>query len=174
MVDVLRGLLIAGAVGLGVCLAAALWLRHQIRRQLRISPARRTPAPTVWVASPSAASRLHRRLRSVATSARLASAMDPALTSVAEELVGEAIALEPHVLAVAGTRRAGSSVRQDLSVRISELEAVARRLTALSNRSTTHPEASSATRLRERLVALEAAREELAEIDLRAGVLRHT
>jgi len=172
--EVLRGLVIAGAVAWGVCIVAALWVRHRVRRQLRITPSRRTAAPTVWVASPSAAARLHRRLRTVATSARLASAIDPGLTSVADDLVGEALALEPHVVAVAGSRRAGAPVRRELSTRISELETVAHGLTSLADRSTAPSDAAGAGRLRERLVALEAAREELAEIDLRAGVLRHT
>ena len=172
MAEVLRGLLIAGAVAWAICVLATLWVRHRLRRRLRIVPSQRSAAPTVWVVSPSASARLHRRLRTVAASARLASSIDPGLAAVADELAGEALALEPHVVASAGGRRAGTTARRDLAARIDELEAVARRLTVLASRSTDR--ATSGARLSERLLALEAAREELAEIDLRAGVLRHT
>ena len=93
---------------------------------------------------------------------------------MANELVDEALALEPRVLAVTGTRRAGASVRRDLSASISELEAVARRLASLSHQPLSASEAHAATRLRDRLTAIEAARQELAEIELRAGLLRHS
>jgi hypothetical protein len=92
---------------------------------------------------------------------------------VADDLVSEAVALEPAILAVAGSHRAGASVRRDLSARISELEAVARRLTSLSTEPMSASEPTAAIRLRDRLTALEAAHQELAEIDVRAGLLRH-
>ena len=168
---VLEGLLITSVAMLAMAAFGALWVRHRIRRELRIAPRVRSAAPTVWLVSPSAASRLHRRLRTAASSARLAATVDPGLTLLADDLVAEALALEPRVLAVAGTRRAGTAVRRDLSARIAELEAVARRLTSLSSDATSPAGANG--HLRDRLIALEAAREELAEIDLRAGVLRH-
>ena len=73
-----------------------------------------------------------------------------------------------------GTRRAGVSVRRELSASISELEAVARRLASLSNQPLSPSEATGATRLRDRITAIEGARQELAEIDVRAGLLRHS
>ena len=174
MRDVLQALLIASVVMSATCVFAVLWVRHRLRRTLRIDPAVRSAAPTVWIVTPTAAARLHRRLRVVAASARLASTCDPGLSPVANELVGEALALEPRVLAVTGTRRAGASVRRELSASISELEAVARRLASLSNQPLSASEANAATRLRDRLTAIEAARQELAEIELRAGLLRHS
>ncbi|MFL6207152.1 MAG: hypothetical protein ACJ739_17550 [Acidimicrobiales bacterium] len=174
MAEVLRGLVIAGFVAWGVLLVGVLWVRHRVRRHLRILPARRSTAPTAWLVSPSGAARLHRRLRTVSCSARVASSLDPGLAAVADDLVGEVVALEPHVLAAARSGRAGGALRRDLSARISELEAVARRLTTLAGASAAHAGSSGPTRVRERLTALEAAREELADIDLRAGVLRHT
>ncbi len=173
MREVLEGLLIASVVMLTMAVLAVLWLRQRLRRQLRIAPRVRSAAPTLWLVSPSAPARLHRRLRNVGASARLASTLDPGLAPMAEDLVAEALVIEPRVLAVAGARRAGSSVRRDLSGRISELEAVARRLAVLSTDAGS-PAEERATRLRDRLVALEAAREELAEIDLGAGLLRHS
>jgi hypothetical protein len=171
--EVLQALLIAGVVMWASFVLAALWVRSRLRRTLRIDPAVRSAAPTVWVVAPTAASRLHRRLRVTAASARLASMCDQGLSPVADDLVSEAVALEPAILAVAGTRRAGASVRRDISARISELETVARRLTSLSTEAMSASEPSAAIRLRDRLSALEAARQELAEIDLRAGLLRH-
>jgi hypothetical protein len=171
--EVLEGLLIAGSVTAATCVLAALWVRHRLRRALRIAPGVRSSAPTRWLVSPTAAARLHRRLRTVAAAAALASTLDPGLASLAGELVSEALALEPQVIALAGTRRAGSSVRRDLSAQVSELEIVARRLTALSTQPTSASEPGGASRLRDRLAALEAARRELAEIDVQAGLLRN-
>ncbi|MET0903487.1 MAG: hypothetical protein ABWZ52_09625 [Acidimicrobiales bacterium] len=174
MRDLLQALLIAGVAMSVSCVLAVLWVRHRLRRTLRIDPAVRSVAPTLWIVTPTAAARLHRRLRVVAASARLASTCDPGLSPLANELVGEALALEPSVLAVTGTRRAGAAIRRDLSVRIAGLEGVARRLASLSNQPLSAPEANAATRLRDRLSALEAARHELAEIEVRAGLLRHS
>jgi K+-sensing histidine kinase KdpD len=168
----LEGLLIAGLVLLAICMVAATWAWNRVRRQLRIAPRVRSKAPTVWLVSPTTAARLHRRLRSLAASARLASALDPAVTSLADDLVAEAVAIEPRLIAVATTRRAGRSVRRDLSTQVGELEAVARHLVRLSSEPGSWAEPRQATHLLERVVALEAAREELAEIDLRAGLLR--
>lgn len=174
MRDVLEAFLIAGVVMWATFVIATLWVRGRIRRCLRIDPAVRSAAPTVWVVAPTAAARLHRRARIAAASARLASSVDHGLCPVADDLVSEAVALEPAILAVAGTRRAGAPVRRELATRISELEAVARRLGSLSTESMSASEPTAATRLRDRLTALEAARQELAEIDLRAGLLRHS
>jgi hypothetical protein len=93
---------------------------------------------------------------------------------MSDELVAEALALEPRVLAAAGTGRAGTPIRRDLSLRVAELEAVARRLTSLSTQPASPLAPGGAIQLRDRLTALEAARQELAEIDLRAGLLRHS
>lgn len=170
----LEGLLIAGSVVWAICVLAAVWVRHRLRRRLRIAPRVRSQAPTMWIVSPTAAARLHRRLCNVAASARLASTLDPGVAPLADDLVAEVVAMEPRVIAVAGARRHGRSVLRDLSTRVSELEAVARRLTSLSSEPTSPTEPVGAARLLERITALEEARQELAEIDLRAGLLRHT
>ena len=78
------------------------------------------------------------------------------------------------MIAVARTRRAGWSARRDLSTRVSELEVVARRLATLSSEPTSRAEPFGPTHLLERVSALEEARQELAEIELRAGLLRHS
>ena len=165
MDELLEGLLIAAVACAGMVAVVALWMRHQLRRRLRIAPKVRSAAPTRFVFVPSPAARLHGRLRRLSTSARLAATIDPGLAPLAGDLVGEALALEPRVLAVNRTGRAGLLVRRDLDARIRELEAVGRRLTQLSS---TPPD--GAHRLRERMVALEAARQELAEIEVRAGL----
>ena len=168
---VLEALLITGAVVWAVFAIGVLWVRHRLRRRLRIDPKVRSQAPTVWVFSPAAGARLHRRLRVVAATARATSAADGSLAPIAAEVAGGAIALEPSVLAVARHRRAGRPARRELSAQVSELETVARRLTALSAQRS---DPGRAARLQDRLTALEAAHEELAEIDLQAGLLRHT
>jgi hypothetical protein len=71
------------------------------------------------------------------------------------------------VVAVARTGRAGAAVRRDLDARIRDLEAVSRRLTQLSTASS-----HGADALHERTMALEAARDELDEIEVRAGLTR--
>jgi hypothetical protein len=169
VLEVLQALLIAGFVAWATCLLMVLWVRHRVRRTLRVDPTVRTTAPTCWLLAPTTGARLHRRLRATAASARLARDADAALGPLADDLVAEALALEPRIVSLAGTRRGGAPLRRDLSHRVAELESVARGLAALS---CTAPSASS--RLHERLTALEAAHRELAEIDLRAGLLRHS
>jgi hypothetical protein len=166
--EVLLGLLIAGVAAWAACLLGALWVRHRLRRRLRITPGVRSPAPTAWLVSPTAAARLHRRLRRVGASARAASTLDPALTDLADELIVDAVSLEPAVAAVAGTGSAGASIRRSVSARVSELEHVARHLTTLSTQAASGP--SESLRLHHRVGALEAARQEIADIDRAAGL----
>ncbi len=64
-------------------------------------------------------------------------------------------------------------MRRDLAARIDELEAVGRRLTTLATQASRASGDGTANRVGERLTALEAARQELAEIDLQAGLIRH-
>ena len=165
MEELLEALLIAGMAFGGMVVLAAVWMRHRLRRQLRIAPKVRSAAPTRFVVLPTAAARLHGRLRRVSTAARLASTIDPGLAPLADDLVAEALALEPRVIAVNRTGRAGALVRRDLHARITDLEVVGRRLTHLSTASS-----NGAGALRERMAALEAARQELAEIEVRAGL----
>ena len=171
---VLEGLLISGVVAWTTCVR---------RRPLGAAPraataAHRTRGALRGADQPSSC-RPARPLGSTAacgassTAAQLAGRLDPALTDLADELVAEALALEPDVLAVARAGRAGSVVRRDLAARIDELEAVGRRLTTLAAQASRASGEGGAHRVRERLVALEAAREELAEIDLHAGLIRH-
>jgi hypothetical protein len=166
--ELLYGLLIAGVAAWATCLLTALWVRHRLRRRLRITPGVRSTAPTVWLVSPTAAARLHRRLRRVGASARAASTLDPALTDLADELIVDAVTLEPAVVAVARTGRNGASIRRGVSASVSELELVARHLTTLSTQGASG--SSEAIRLRDRVGALEAARQELADIELAAGL----
>jgi hypothetical protein len=165
--EVLQGLLIVSVAAWATCLLAALGARHRVRRRLRIAPGVRSTAPTVWLIAPTAGARLHHRLRRVGASARAASTLDPALADLADDLLADAVALEPAVVAVARTGRTVPGIRRGVSAQVSELESVARHLTTLS----THPRgASEASRLRDRVSALEAARQELADIDLAAGL----
>jgi hypothetical protein len=170
--EVLQGLLIVGVAAWAMCLFAALWVRHRLRMRLRITPGVRSTAPTVWLVSSSAAARLHHRLRRVGASARAASTLDPALTELADELIVDALTLEPAVVAVARTGRTGAPIRRGMSARVSELEVVARHLTTLSTQAATG--SSEAARLRERVSALEAARQDLADIDRAIGLYSRT
>jgi hypothetical protein len=166
--ELLQGLLVAGVAVWATCLLSALWVRHRVRKRLRITPGVRSTAPTVWLVSPTAAARLHHRLRRVGASARAASTLDPALTDLADELIVDALRLEPAVVAVARTGRTGAPVRRGVSARVSELELVARRLTTLSTQAVSGW--SEAVRLPDRVGALAAARQELADIELAAGL----
>ena len=105
--------------------------------------------------------------------AQLAGRLDPALTGLADELIAESLALEPVVLAVARAGRSRSVARRELGAQIDELEGVGRRLSALAAQASRATGDGGASRVRERLAAIEEARVELAEIDLRAGLIRH-
>jgi hypothetical protein len=170
----LQGLLIVGLVFWVGVAAAVMWARHRVRRHLRISPAVRSCAPTSYLVSPAAAARLHRRLRRIGATARLAVALDPALAPVADEVVAEALALERQVVATGRTGRVGTQPRRSLAARIAALEDVARRLSSVAT-DVVHPAApTSTTGIAERLAAIDAARQELAEIELRTGLhLQH-
>lgn len=168
MREVLQGLLIVGVAAWATCLLTALWVRHCLRKRLRIAPGARSTAPTVWLVSPTAAARLHHRLRGVGASARAASTLDPALTDLADELIVDAVVLEPAIVALARTGRTGATIRRGVSARVSELEFVARHLTTLSTEAASG--SREAMRLRDRVGALEAARQELADIDLATGL----
>jgi hypothetical protein len=167
----LQGLLIATVTVATTVALTVLWVRHRLRRRLRIAPRVRSMAPTVFIVSPGAAARLHRRLRRVGATARLSAELDPALGLVADDLVAEALSLEPAVVAVARSGRAGRVARRDLGARVAELEAVALRLAAMPAAPLAGPAGTGP--IRDRLAALEAARAEVAEIELRAGLLTH-
>ena len=170
---VLEGLLIATGLLLALGVLAVLWVRHRLRRRLRIAPGVRSVAPTSFVMAATPAARLHRRLRRVATGALMAGRLDPGLADLADDLIAEAVALEPAVVAVARTGRTGSAARREISIRIAELEAVGRRLNSLAGQASRIFADEGTSRVRDRLVAIEAARVELAEIDLRAGLIHH-
>jgi hypothetical protein len=170
---VLEGFLIATGLMLASLALAVLWVRHRVRRRLRIAPRVRSAAPTTFVVSAGPAARFHRRLRRVSMEAQLAGRLDPALTGLADELIAEALALEPAVLAVARGGRSRSVGRREIGAQIGELEGVGRRLSTLAAQASRATGDGGANRVRERLVAIEAARVELAEIDLHAGLIRH-
>jgi hypothetical protein len=166
--EVLQGLLIATAVVWAICLLGVLWVRHRLRRRLRIAPRVRSTAPTLWLVSPTSAARLHHRLRRVGASARAASTLDPALTDLADALIVEALTLEPAVVSVARSGRSGAPIRRGVSDRVAELELVARRLTSLSTQVAGG--SCQPIGLRERVGSLETARRELAEIERATGL----
>jgi hypothetical protein len=89
---------------------------------------------------------------------------------VADQLAGQALALEPPVVAAARTGRVGGTTRRALSAQIAELEGVARRLMAAANDTGAEVASRGTWRVDERLAALEVARRELTEIDVRAGL----
>jgi hypothetical protein len=165
--EVLQGLLIAGVAAWVACAVAVLWVRHRLRRELRIAPRVRSTAPTVWLVPVSRGARLHRRMRLVGATARSAATVDPTLGPLADDLVRDTIALEPGVVSLRRTGRAGGQLHRRLRAEIDELESVARRLTLLS---TTEQDRPSALSLRDRVAALEVARREVADIDRQAGL----
>ena len=166
--EVLQGLLIAGFVAWTGCALAVLWVRHRLRRQLRITPRVRSSAPTLWLAPVSRGARLHRRMRQLGATARSAAAADPALTLLADDLVRDTVALEPGVVALRRAGRTGAPLHRRLCGDVTELESVARHLMVLARQRPDR--VTDSIRLRDRVAALDAARQELAVVDRQAGL----
>lgn len=173
-------LLALGAVtALVVLVVIALGARALSRRN-RVSPDVPTPAPTSWLAAPTAPARLHRRLRSAVAVARAAAASpgaNPQLADIARELESEAVALDGHVVVTARMptrdRRAHSAA---LSARIREVERLAGQLSVEAAQAQAHRVAAgqptALDQLAEQLDALEQARREVAQIEADAGIDR--
>jgi hypothetical protein len=176
--DVLVALVIVSVFSFTLCVAGALWIRWRMKRYLRVRPSTPSPAPTGWVLSTTEPARLHRRLRRAASSARIsASNGSPAAASVADQIEDEALRLEVNLVALSRVWRSERDARKELTKEIVELEHLTVRL-ATSASAMGRPmlgtgAVDSLTELRERLDALDQARQELSTVERQAGLGPH-
>lgn len=174
--DVVLFLVAFGAASLAltsVGLGLVLW---RLRRRNRLHPSSPTAAPVTWLLSPSRPARLHRRLRAAVLTAGFRApgggrrrVPATAVDDLVAELLREAVAVDGQ-LAVAA--RAPWRVRTRLlgvaEPQVARLEQLAGRLavlTAASARPGGAPAAVAIHALEERLDALEAARQEIADLE---------
>ena len=175
MESALTALLIVSTVFCAVCVAGLLWIRWRMRRYIRVRPGTRSPAPTGWALSSSEPARLHRRLRRVAASARVAGAhRDGTTASLALQVEDEAVRLETCLVALSRIWRTERQARRELAAQITELEHLTARLvtttTAASRAALGAGSVNSLTEIRERLDALDEARSELTTVEQQAGL----
>lgn len=163
-------------------ITAALAWRALVRRN-RICVTTPTPAPLWWLVLPTEAARLHRRLRAAVVTARLVGPARrrrdrgdrPPIAELVDDLEAQAVAIDLHVVA------AGRGPARDRRRRLRDLEPHVRRVEELSARLVAAGMAGAAARqlahhpahlddIGERLDALDAARDELAAIELALGL----
>ncbi len=156
--------------------SALLWIRWRMRRYMRVRPSTKSPAPTGWALSTSEPARLHRRLRRVAASARVASTnTDLSTAAVAVQVEDEAVRLERCLVVLSGVWRTERDARKDLANEITELEHLTARLVTTAAASAHQPalgsgSVNSLTQIRERLDALDEARHELSVVEQQSGL----
>jgi len=174
--QLLLALVIFTTVMCAVCVAGWFWIRHRMRRLLRVRPKTKSPAPTGWVLSTSEPARLHRRLCRVAASARTSGSTGETTTaSLAVQVEEEAVRLETCLVALSRVWRTDRDARRQMTAQITELERLAVRL-ATNAAAVSRPAALTAgstdslAELRERLDALDDARRELSTVERQAGL----
>ncbi|MEA2704210.1 MAG: hypothetical protein QOD63_2155 [Actinomycetota bacterium] len=173
MEELLLALVAGWAILLGSMIGGFAYCRWRLRRRLRVRPELRSAAPTWWLVPGTSSSRLHLRLRRVASVARTAGAADPSLRPMVADVQDHAVILETHLLVVARCGRRGAARRRDLDGEVGRLEDVTARL---AGNARVRPRAVVAGALDpigdlgERLAALEAARREVARLEQSAGL----
>jgi hypothetical protein len=174
--QVLVAFLIVTTVFCLLSVSALLWIRASMRRHMRVRPSTKSPAPTGWALSTSEPARLHRRLRRIAASARVAGTnTDLTTAAVAVEVEDEAVRLERCLVVLSGVWRTERDARKDLAAQITELEHLTARLVtsaaARSNQAALESgTVNSLTQIRERLDALDAARTEVSIVEQQSGL----
>ena len=152
-----------------------LFIRHRIRKKVRIKPSMPSPAPTTWLVSNSEPAQLHRRLRKVAVVARGATTVagkGSAVAAVGRDIEDRTVAVEAHLVLISRMWRREPEARASLRDQVAELEHLATRTAAAatSQRALTMASEDPLADLRERLDALEAARIELIAIERHSGL----
>lgn len=143
----------------------------RVRKQLRVRPSVRSVAPTYWLMATTEPARLHRRLRKAATVARAAGERGgPSIAGLADEIQDHAVALEHHLVLLSRVWRRERTARRELVGQIGQLEQLSSRLTISAMeinrpRSLSSGSPDALKELTERVDALDAAREELAELE---------
>jgi hypothetical protein len=178
-VTVAEVVLVVVAVGLAslaltsVGLGLALW---RLARRNRLHPSTPTGAPVPWLVSPARPARLHRRLRAAVLTATFRApgrgrrkVPTSAVDDLVAELLREAVAVDTQLVVAA---RAPWRVRARLldlaEPQVARLEQLAARLAVLTSASARPggaPAAVAIHALEERLDALEAARQEIADLE---------
>ncbi|MGH1505450.1 MAG: hypothetical protein ACRBI6_18000 [Acidimicrobiales bacterium] len=167
-VVVLLGLGVLAAVGAGIYLAGAKAVKRSADRSLQIVPGVELDVPANWYGSHEAEARLHRRLRDAVASVRSAAASDASLAVTLGQLEEHALRLDRHLINIA---RLPASTRQPQVAEATRAVETFEELTAQTITGATSfavdSSTSDLTRLTEELGALEAARQEVEEIDRR-------
>jgi hypothetical protein len=171
-----EGLLIFTTAFCAVCVTGWFWIRHRMRRLLRVRPKTKSPAPTEWLLSTSGPARLHRRLCRAAASARTSGSIgDITTASIAVQVEEEAVRLDICLVALSRVWRTDRDARRQMTAQVTELERLAVRL-ATNAAAISRPAALTAggtdslADLRERLDALDDARTELSTVERQAGL----
>ncbi len=172
-------------LGLGVATAMVLAITfllgaRALNRRNRVSPDAPSPAPASWVGAPSAAPRMHRRLRTAVAAARAAATApdaNPQLVDVAQDLEAEAVALDAHV--VAAGRMPAKARRPHLKTLDQHVKTIERLASQVSLESAQSQAPRAATggrtaldQLAEQLDTMEEARLEVTRIEAEAGIDR--
>ena len=142
---------------------------YGVKRSNRISPKAATPAPTAWLASPSAAARLHRRLKAATRRAQAIakrSCLGTEVQRLAAELEHESLVIGDELAVVASApgphRRAHLAA---IEPKVRQVEQLAQRLAATANPPQTTPglvpEPEGLERIAEALDAMDEARAEV-------------
>lgn len=165
---------------------AVLVLRSRLQKRNRVSPAVRTPAPLTWLVSPSQTARLHRRLRNamvdvhLAPSRRSRPATECSIDEFRRELELQAIELDHHLVVAARHPRSQRRVLLDplqsqvaqveqLSIRLSRMQRPDGSLDSGWDLHAQPPEVMA--RIGHQLDLLDAASDELAQIERAAGLV---
>ena len=187
MGDVLAAMLIATLLVMAAAAAMTAWGLSRLRRRNLVSVRHRVKPPLPWLVSPQRCARLHRRLRDAVATMRMVVPRStrrhkpPAelaeLARAADELEAHAAALDGDLLIAARLRgTSGIAFRARLGGQVGDVERVAARITAAAGatspqRLAAQPTPAALAELNEQLDALEAARDELARLEARVGLV---
>jgi len=188
MRDVLVFLLAFLATWIVLLTLAVLALRWRLQKRNRVSPAVKSPAPVHWLVSPGHTARLHRRLQSAIVDIHLAPAhrrrsrpvTESSVDEMRRELEYQAVQLDHHlVIAARHPRSQRKHLVRSLDVQVVQVEQLSVRLSHLSrpagvaqsgwDLADQPPEVLA--RLSQQLDLLDAASEELAEIERAVGLV---
>lgn len=175
--ELLAVTVIVAGLSLAAWLAAFAVVIWCLRRRNRVAPDVRTPAPLGWLASPSWAARLHRRLRRSAEVARASAARSgsPMVADLAAELVEQAVLVDADLVAAAQLPVAARwAALSPLAERTATISRSALRLAGLAARAAgPAPASRSLDRVSERIELLVEAHADLERLERTPGLARH-
>lgn len=165
---------------------AAVLVRWRLQKANRVTPAVKTPAPIVWLWSPTSPARLHRRLRSATAEIHLSPsrtgrhASSLSVDDLRRQLEFQAVELDHHLVAAARhPRRQRRVIITQLDQQVGEVEQLSIRLSRLSR-----PDGAPTSgwgdpadtpevleRISQQLDLLDQAQQELADIERAAGLV---